>query len=65
MELQKNITNEQPVLLSRIELAKRLGICPRVVSQESLSNRIPFVTLGKSRRYDLKAVLEALGANSK
>ena len=59
MELQKDIT-EQPILISRIELAKQLGICPRVVSKEANSNRIPFVVLGKSRKYNLERVLEAL-----
>jgi len=61
MELQKDIT-EQPVLISRIELAKRLGICPRVVSKEANADRIPFVVLGKSRKYNLERVLEALDA---
>ena len=61
MELPKDIT-EQPVLISRIELGRALGINPRVVSKEANADRIPFVTLGKSRRYNLERVLEALDA---
>ena len=65
MELQKNINpTEQPLLISRIELGRALGVCPRVISRESKAEankkKLPFVLMGKRKYYNLEKVLKHL-----
>lgn len=49
-------------MLVRIdEIAKRLGVSVRTVRRLTAAGRIPAVRVGRQLRYDLDAVLRALG----
>lgn len=47
-------------MLKAAELAKKLNLNPETIRRLTRANKIPHITVGKSKRYDLDAVLEAM-----
>lgn len=51
-------------LLKAEELAKRLRVNTETIRRWTRAGAIPHINVGKSRRYDLSAVLQALQSKS-
>ncbi|MAT51533.1 MAG: hypothetical protein CMK32_10160 [Porticoccaceae bacterium] len=50
-------------LLSRNEIAEKLGVTPNCISRLASDGKIPFYRIGRFNKYNLDEVLEAIKKN--
>jgi AraC-like DNA-binding protein len=59
MKILAHLPKPAPRLLNRQELARELGVSAATVDRQTAAGKLPFVTIGDQKRYELDRCIEA------